>query len=74
MSKEITRAKVQDGKQYIITLSDCYGEYRHKVTAKFYKPGSHKFQLAVGFRFIDEYSRIIPARYAEKIEEMELLK
>ena len=73
MSNGITRAEVQDGKQYTITLSDCYGEYKSKVTAKFYKPGSHKDQLKAAFRFIDEYNRVIPARYAEKIKEMEMM-
>ena len=74
MSKQITRGEVQDGKQYLITLSDCYGEYKSKVTAKFYKPGSHKYQLKAVFRFIDEYNRVIPARHAEKIEELEMMR
>tara|TARA_Y100001963_G_scaffold160156_1_gene268417 strand:- start:5442 stop:5651 length:210 start_codon:yes stop_codon:yes gene_type:complete len=68
--KKVTRNEVKDGNKYLIKLSDCYGEYNQEVTAKFYKPGSMKCQLKAKFRFIDEYNRIIPARYAEEIFEV----
>lgn len=64
----IDSENVKDGESYLITLSDCYGEYKRAVTAKFYKPGSHKNQLKAKYRFVDEYNRIIPRRHAELIE------
>jgi len=68
--EKVTRNQVKDGCKYKIKLSDCYGEYHNIVTAKFYKHGSRVDQMKAKFRFIDEYNRIIPARYAEEIFEL----
>ena len=68
--KEVTHEQVEDGKKYIITNDDCYGEYTQEVTAKFYKPGSSKQHLRAVYRFIDEYDRVIPKHYASKIVEL----
>ena len=62
---------VIDGARYSIFVDDCYGGCNINVTAKFYKPGSSKGQLKNKFRFIDDYNRVIPAKYAESIELLE---
>ena len=69
---EISINDVKNGESYMVSFDDFTGTRKAKCIAKFYKPGSTKGQLRNKFRWIDKKGKVIPAKYAEKIETIEV--